>query len=235
MIGAGIEEDARLSHIRARQTAIIQANRVMLGEAQKQKTGLVLAAAFGGLAAVAGAAYGIASWSSRRGFAGTRTRHSSKHDWRYAPKTVFSLKAGGERPVVRAVVHPPGSHPPGTPLVPHVTALQLITDTGHSRWFGVDDAKINSELRMVARGGFINPVNELAKSWKPCRKGCAGLAGGASTEHGIVIIPGSVRRDGKILVTFRYLSTGAKRTRLLTREQLDAEIARNRGSGAEPT
>lgn len=94
------------------------------------------------------------------------------HDWRYVPKTVMTLHHG-ERPVVRAVAHPPGAHPPGIPIVAGATALQLITDTGASQWFGVEDARINSELRMVARGGFINPRNVLARRWKPCRKACA--------------------------------------------------------------
>lgn len=101
----------------------------------------------------------------------------AKHDWRYVPRTIFSHKAGGERPVVRVIAHPPGKRPPRIPIVPDVTALELVTDTGHSRFFGVEDARINAELRMVARGGFINPRNELARAWKPCRKACANLAG----------------------------------------------------------
>jgi len=95
------------------------------------------------------------------------------YDWRYTPKTVMTLK--GVRRVVRVISHPPGKHPPEVPIIPNLTALQLITDTGVSHWVGVEDAKINAELRMVVRGGFINPRNELARNWKPCRRACAGL------------------------------------------------------------
>jgi hypothetical protein len=59
----------------------------------------------------------------------------------------------------------------------NMVALELVPAAGRSRWFGVDDAKINSQLKMVACGGFINPRNELAREWKPCRKACDNLSG----------------------------------------------------------
>lgn len=98
-----------------------------------------------------------------------------KCDWRYAPKTVMVHQAG-VRPVVSARIHPPGRHA-GSAINPALTAVQLVTDTGHSRWFGVDDARIGSSLRVVACGGFLNPRNELAKAWKRCGKVCDNLQG----------------------------------------------------------
>lgn len=99
-----------------------------------------------------------------------------KCDWHYAPKKVMVHQAG-VRPVVSARIFPPGKHPPATPIVSSMTAVQLVTDTGHSRWFGFDDARINSDLRVVACGGFINPRNEIAKDWKRCGKLCDNLQG----------------------------------------------------------
>lgn len=79
------------------------------------------------------------------------------------------MTKSGVRPVVRVLAHPPGTHKSAIRADMH--ALELIADTGESRWFGVDKAKITSRLRMVACGGFLNPKNELAKAWKRCRVG----------------------------------------------------------------
>ncbi len=103
-----------------------------------------------------------------------------KCDWRFAPKTVVvhEGRTFSKRPVARAEIHSPGRHA-GSAINPAMTAVQLITDTGKSRWFGVDDARIASNLRIVACGGFINPQNELAKEWKRCGTVCDNLQGAA--------------------------------------------------------
>lgn len=90
---------------------------------------------------------------------------ATKHDWRYAPRTVMTIR-NGSRPVVSYTSYPPGAHPPGTPITPTVTALAMLTDRGETGWVGVDEAVINAELRMIVRGGYINPRNELARSWR---------------------------------------------------------------------
>lgn len=99
-------------------------------------------------------------------------------DWRYVPKKVFT-RDYGMQPVARIIAHPPGGHPSNSPIVKSMIALEIIPVRGRSSFVGVEKAKINAELKMVACGGFINPRNELAKSWKPCRKACdgAGFAG----------------------------------------------------------
>jgi hypothetical protein len=100
-----------------------------------------------------------------------------KCDWRYAPTTLLTI-SHGRQPVIRAVVHPAGTH--SSAIRKDMMALELIPAAGRPQWFGVDDARINSQLKMVACGGFINPRNELAKLWKPCRKACDSLSGSLS-------------------------------------------------------
>lgn len=95
-----------------------------------------------------------------------------KHDWRYAPDTILTLHFGYQS-VVRYVTHPADPKRDGRriPIVSHMVALEMVPANGRSRFVGVDEAKINSELRMIVRGGFINPANELANEriWKPCK------------------------------------------------------------------
>jgi len=99
-----------------------------------------------------------------------------KCNWHYAPKTIMTMR-DGTRPVASARIYPPGQHPAESPIVKSVTAVQLINDRGSSRWYGFDDARIASNLRLVACGGFINPRNEIAKDWKRCGKVCDNLQG----------------------------------------------------------
>lgn len=99
---------------------------------------------------------------------------AEKCSWRYAPKTIMTRRAG-RRPVVQGFIWPPNRHPSRSPVVKDMTAVELVADTGESRWFGVKDARINSQLRLVACGGFLNPQNELAREWKPCRTACTGM------------------------------------------------------------
>jgi phosphate-selective porin len=71
----------------------------------------------------------------------------------------------GMRPHVqiRAV---PGSEARVTTSV----ALLVTLDCGHQRIYGVDWAWINSRLRMVAEGGFLNSRNELARKWPQAQR-----------------------------------------------------------------
>lgn len=80
---------------------------------------------------------------------------------RYTPETVMTLK--GIRPVVRAIAHPPGSHP-ASPIKNEMTAVELVTEAG-SRWYGCERAWINSDLRMVVQG--CDSRDEARMSWSP--------------------------------------------------------------------
>lgn len=80
---------------------------------------------------------------------------------RYAPKKVLML-GHGEVPVVSTRFYPPGQHPPRTPIVPTVGALELVTPYG-SRWYGFDRGYINSQLRMVVQG--FDRRDEVRRKW----------------------------------------------------------------------
>jgi hypothetical protein len=83
---------------------------------------------------------------------------------RYAPEMVMVCH-GIEVPVLRAIAHPPGKHPPHCRLVSTCVALELETAYG-SRWWGFEEAHINSELRMVV-SGF--PAHDALRSrWAKC-------------------------------------------------------------------
>lgn len=86
---------------------------------------------------------------------------------RYAPTEVLVVSGGGGRtaPVIQSIVHPPGDHPKGCPLVKTITALELKTAFG-SRWYGVERAYINSELRMVVVG--TPKRDEVRMKWPVC-------------------------------------------------------------------
>lgn len=78
---------------------------------------------------------------------------------RYTPGVVWTIR--GKDYVTSATAHPPGSHPEGCPLVPECTALELKTEGGFSRFYGVEKAYINSRLRMVVVG-FPAAFEEMA-------------------------------------------------------------------------
>jgi len=80
---------------------------------------------------------------------------------RYAPDVVTTLR--GRQPVIRAIAHPAGQHPTNCPLIKDCVALELVTTAG-SRWYGVERAWINSELRMVVKG-FNARFEEMA-AWQ---------------------------------------------------------------------
>jgi hypothetical protein len=80
---------------------------------------------------------------------------------RYAPKTVLIL-GRGVVPVTGTRFYPPGQHPPKSPIVPTMGALELVTPYG-SRWYGFDRGYINSQLRMVVEG--FNKRDEVRSKW----------------------------------------------------------------------
>ncbi len=83
---------------------------------------------------------------------------------RYAPSKVLIVHGNGwvDAPVIRYVVHPKGTDRPRCPIGPGYVALELVTDYG-SRWFGCEEAYINSELRMVVVG--TNTLDEVRMRW----------------------------------------------------------------------
>jgi hypothetical protein len=80
---------------------------------------------------------------------------------RYAPRTVLML-GRGEVPVTSVRFYPPGQHPPRTPIVKDVGALELVTPYG-SRWYGFDRGYINAQLRMVVEG--FDKRDEVRSRW----------------------------------------------------------------------
>lgn len=96
----------------------------------------------------------------------------NKHDWRYLPKTVMVRHAGGfgVRPIVRYVAYAPHMAPRESTVRRDMVTVQAITDLGACAWWGFTDAKVNSELRMIAYGGCINPKNELTRMWEKCKE-----------------------------------------------------------------
>lgn len=81
---------------------------------------------------------------------------------RYTPDFVVCRTTNA--PVVRRVVHPPGTHA-HSPIRNDMTALELVTEHG-SRWYGVERGWINSELRMVVCG--FNARFEEMCAWSVC-------------------------------------------------------------------
>lgn len=75
-------------------------------------------------------------------------------------------------PVIASSIHPAGQHPPECPLHKDTAALELKTPAG-SRWYGVSDGWINSELRMVVQG-FPAAFEEMA-AWERVPEGRAGF------------------------------------------------------------
>lgn len=78
---------------------------------------------------------------------------------RYAPDEVRTVYGRGR--VIGIASYPPDSHPANCPLVKDCVALELRSTKG-SRWYGVEKAYINSELRMVVIG-FSAGFEEMQK------------------------------------------------------------------------
>ena len=83
---------------------------------------------------------------------------------RYAPSRVICGMA--TVPVLSYHVHPIGQHPKSCPLVKDTVALELRTERG-SRWYGCENAWINSELRMVVVG--FPARDEVRRTWEECK------------------------------------------------------------------
>jgi len=99
---------------------------------------------------------------------------------RYAPTHVIVANRGAyaEVPVVRFVVHPAGTHPHSS-IRNDMKAVELQTANHGSRWYGVEDAYINSELRGVVVG--TNPRDEVRMKWRPVP--ASKRAGRAAGKH----------------------------------------------------
>lgn len=90
------------------------------------------------------------------------------HTPRYAPEYTLVRDDRGFRTakVQEVVIHPSGMAPSPCPIRKDLTVVELKTLFG-SRWWGVEKAWINSELRCVVSG--IDPRNELLRNWTVCR------------------------------------------------------------------
>ena len=82
---------------------------------------------------------------------------------RYVPDRIcgFSQAMLVHAKVTGCEFHPAGFHPQLCPIDPEMGALKVKTASG-ARWYGVECAYINSELRMVAIG-FPAAFEEMAK------------------------------------------------------------------------
>lgn len=80
------------------------------------------------------------------------------------PKQHFCHKHGD---VLSAQVEafPPGKHSDSC-INPNLTCIRVTLSCGCQKHFGVVRAWIDSKLSMCAEGGFINPRNELIKTWE---------------------------------------------------------------------
>lgn len=81
--------------------------------------------------------------------AGARSSTWDSTTWQYAPTEVFADRR--RQLVIESLYHPAGTHPK-SPIDNAMGALELVTPSGARRWYGVDEAMINSELRMIVRG-----------------------------------------------------------------------------------
>lgn len=81
---------------------------------------------------------------------------------RYTPDSIITHRGHGKVNSIKTF--PPNAHPEGCPLVQNCTAVQLVSDAYGSRWYGVERAYINSELRMIVIG-FDARFEEMA-AWK---------------------------------------------------------------------
>jgi hypothetical protein len=88
---------------------------------------------------------------------------------RYAPRKVVCKMTMVA--VLSYHVYPVGQHPEGCPLTEDCVALELRTARG-SRWYGCENAWINSKLRMVVVGFSAN--DEVRRTWKPVKKSLVG-------------------------------------------------------------
>jgi hypothetical protein len=89
---------------------------------------------------------------------------------RYTPEAVICRMH--RVPVLGSAIHPAGQHPSGSPLRKDIKALELRTELG-SRWYGIEDGWINSELRMVV-SGFPAGFEEM-RAWEKVPEGRAGF------------------------------------------------------------
>jgi len=103
-------------------------------------------------------------WSRRANMVGGSIESSPPYTLqRLVPARLLSIHSRGERLVASIRVHPPGAHPPGTPIKSDLYAVEAVLDDGNKRWFGTSGAWITSELRMAM---FVNPRDEVLRNWE---------------------------------------------------------------------
>lgn len=88
---------------------------------------------------------------------------------RYVPDIITVLAGGNfyRAPVIGVTSHPPGTHK-GI-IRPDWTAIEVRTELGKSRWFGVashEDAYISSDLRFVMA---TSDKDEVLSKWEAVR------------------------------------------------------------------
>lgn len=75
---------------------------------------------------------------------------------------VMLCRRHGKQPVTSCTALPPteGKHP--GPIVSHLTCIDIALACGHHRYYGSENARINSHLRMEVS---VNPRDEIASAW----------------------------------------------------------------------
>lgn len=88
---------------------------------------------------------------------------------RYVPDRMLCHQHGMQD-AINVHFEPNSCHIPGKPLPPPPMIYVHLACGCPPRRFGVDNAYIDSTLRMVAVGGFVNEENELVRSWEKVRE-----------------------------------------------------------------
>lgn len=94
---------------------------------------------------------------------------------RYAPDFIGIVsrvdgRFYSEARVRKIIAHPRGAHPRECPLIADCVAVELQTEHG-SRWYGFDNAYIDSRLRMVCERAENR--DEVLAKWRRVRRASA--------------------------------------------------------------
>ena len=81
------------------------------------------------------------------------------------PDTMLTVQ-GGREPVAKVIIHPDGRFPEQTPIRKDLglCAIEVVSPTGHRRWYGSPRAWIGSDLRI-----HMVPVgdrDEVIRKWE---------------------------------------------------------------------
>lgn len=88
---------------------------------------------------------------------------------KWTPATILAFHNGkaGIFPVDTVKAFPPNQHPAKCPIKDDMTAVQLISSCGPSRWYGFEKAWIDSHLRMRVSG--YDPRFEEVSKWQDAK------------------------------------------------------------------